>query len=303
MKTITVVGSLNLDLVIRAPRLPQPGETLLGGPFRTFPGGKGANQAVAASRLQGFDAPDVVLLGRVGADDQGAQLRRDLAAERVDLEGVLCLPGVATGAALITVDDRGENSIVIASGANARLLPEDLPEDTLEDAACLILQLELRLDTVVAAATRARQAGVPVLLNAAPARELPRTLLEQVDVLVVNRVEAAMILGVEPQADPRDLIRRLLETRVGKVVLTLGADGAWLGTRAGDLQQAALAVDSIDTVAAGDAFVGAWAVALRERMPDADALRFACAAGALATVREGAIPSLPTRSEVERKLT
>ena len=205
--------------------------------------------------------------------------------------------------ALITVDDAGENSIVVASGANASFLPDDLPADAIRQAGLIVCQLELPVATVEQAAVLANEAGVPILLNAAPACSLPRSLLARIDLLVVNQGEAALLTGRDEREPAASLASRLLETGVKAAVVTLGRHGAKLGTADGIIHQDAFAVDSIDAVAAGDAFVGALAVARLARQPDETALRFACAAGALATTRAGAIPSLPTRAEVHALLS
>ncbi|MFH0944209.1 MAG: ribokinase [Planctomycetota bacterium] len=298
MNGICVLGSLNMDLVIRAPRLPAPGETLLGGPFGTFLGGKGANQAVAAARLQSEEAPPVTLAGRVGDDAHGEELRQGLLREGLDLQYLRSIQGQVTGVALITVDDAGENSIVVASGANASFLPDDLPVGVIRQAGLIVCQLELPLPTVERAAVLANAAGVPIVLNAAPACPLPLSLLARLDLLVVNRSEAALLAGCGESEPAEELAAYLLATGAKAVVVTLGRDGALLSNGGRTIRQDAFAVNSIDAVAAGDAFVGALAVAWLERKPDPDALRFACAAGALATTRAGAIPSLPTRGEV-----
>ncbi|MFI7492845.1 ribokinase [Micromonospora echinaurantiaca] len=301
---VVVVGSTNLDLVVTAPQLPRPGETVLGENFRTVPGGKGANQAVAAARAGaacGF-------VGAVGDDEFGAQLRASLVAAGVDVRGLRTVPG-PSGVALIAVDRDAENFIVVAPGANGELT--DLDDDdraAIATADVLLLQLEVPLPTVIAAAGLARAEGTTVVLNAAPAAPLPAELLDLVDVLVVNEHEAAVVAGVFAD-EPPALLDALLEL-VPRVVLTLGARGAAYADRAGvRLEIPAPRIDAVDTTAAGDAFTGALAVGWAERggAVDADAvtaiLRWACAAGAACAQRPGASTALPERAAIEALYT
>ncbi|PWU54091.1 ribokinase [Micromonospora sp. S4605] len=301
---VVVVGSTNLDLVVTAPQLPRPGETVLGENFRTVPGGKGANQAVAAARAGaacGF-------VGAVGDDEFGAQLRASLVAAGVDVRGLRTVPG-PSGVALIAVDRDAENFIVVAPGANGELT--DLDDDdraAIATADVLLLQLEVPLPTVIAAAGLARAEGTTVVLNAAPAAPLPAELLDLVDVLVVNEHEAAVVAGVFAD-EPPALLDALLEL-VPRVVLTLGARGAAYADRGGvRLEIPAPRIDAVDTTAAGDAFTGALAVGWAERggAVDADAvtaiLRWACAAGAACAQRPGASTALPERAAIEALYT
>ncbi|MBI4879883.1 MAG: ribokinase [Planctomycetes bacterium] len=292
-----------MDLVVRARRLPRPGETLAGGPFQTFHGGKGGNQAVAAARL----GASVAMVGRVGDDAYGAELRRGLAAEGVGDAEVRPVPGCPSGVALITVDDAGENTIVVTPGANAWLLPQDLAPESgaaraIQEAAWLIAQLEVPLDTVLQAARLAHAAGTRFLLNAAPASQLPEALLSLIDVLVVNRVEAAAVLERSRVGAPSGLARALRRLGPRAAAVTLGDQGALFCDGARVLRQDAFAVETVDAVGAGDAFTAALAVALLESQAPAEALCFACAAGALATTRAGARTSLPRRAEVDALL-
>ena len=220
---ILVVGSLNMDLVLRVARLPRPGETVLGEAYETHPGGKGANQAVAAARLGGR----VRMLGRIGEDGFGRTLKASLAQEGVDVTWVQETPG-PSGAAFILVDPTGQNQIAVAPGANARLAPGDLPETAFREAEVLLLQLEIPLETVAQAVALGRKAGSRILLNAAPAQKLPPTIWQGVDLLLVNEVEAAQLAESGPPRTPEealDLARRLREL-VPQVVLTLGSQGA-----------------------------------------------------------------------------
>ncbi|SCF14253.1 ribokinase [Micromonospora viridifaciens] len=296
---IVVVGSANLDLVVTAPQLPRPGETVLGDGFRTVPGGKGANQAVAAARAGAY----CEFLGAVGTDEFGVQLRDNLVAAGIDVRGLRTVNG-PSGVALITVDHAAENCIVVAPGANASLTSlDDADRNAIAGADVLLLQLEVPLVAVTRAAERARAAGTTVVLNAAPARPLPPELLDLVDVLVVNEHEAAVVAGV--CTDESAELLDTLVTLVPQVVLTLGARGAAYADRDGArLDVPAPTIDAVDTTAAGDAFTGALAVALAERGGlTADTatpvLRWACAAGAACATRPGASTALPERTAVD----
>ncbi|WP_456476665.1 ribokinase [Oceanithermus sp.] len=290
------MGSLNMDLWLAVGRHPKPGETIIGGDLQRFPGGKGANQAVAAARL----GARVRMVGRVGADAYGTELKRVLGAEGIATAEVAEVEA-PTGVALISVSEDGQNAIIVSPGANARLQPDDLDPALFANASVTVLQLETPLETVRRAAELGRAAGARVLLNAAPARELPDELLGALDVLVVNEFEAAQVAGAaEPESPEAALaLARELARRVPVVVVTLGARGlVWAGG-AGEGHLSAFEVEPVDTTAAGDAFVGGLAAALAAGEPLEQALRFGSAAGALAATRPGAQPSLPRRAEVE----
>ena len=277
---LTVVGSINLDFVATAATLPAPGETVTGATLARHPGGKGANQALAARRL----GAAVQMIGATGKDGMADEALGLLRRDGVDLRGVATRPELATGVALIAVSAEGENQIIVAPGANAGVLPGDLP-DTLEGA--LILQLELPIPTVAAAAERAT--GF-VALNLAPAAVVPQTLLDRADLLIVNETEAAFY-GESLHQSP------------GLVAVTLGGAGARLFKDGVEIAAATPPpVAVVDTTGAGDCFVAALTVALLEGQSPADALAFACTAGALAVTRAGAQPSLPTRAEVDAAL-
>jgi len=299
---VTVVGSLNMDLVVRAPRIPRPGETIIGGEFRTVPGGKGANQAVAAARL----GAQVAMVGRVGGDAFGGLLLENLAAAGVDHTFVTRDPQAATGVALIEVDDAGQNSIVVVSGANMRLAPADVEAAAaaIGVADVLLLQLESPLETVTRAAQVAHARGVTVILNPAPARPVPDGLLGLVDVLIPNESETALLTGlpVGDQEEAQAAAAALRRMGVATVILTLGGRGALLAYEGGAELFPAFDVTPVDTTAAGDAFVGGLAVALAEGRPLQEAVRWGNAAGALATTRLGAQPSLPTRQALDDML-
>ena len=285
---VLVAGSANIDFVVRVPHNPAPGETVLGGAFTMVPGGKGANQAVAAARAGAATS----FLAAMGDDPFAAVLTRSLEDAGVTL--LQMASDQPTGAALITVSDDAENAIAVAPGANMALAPGDLPN--LADTAWLVMQLETPLATVAAYAAAARQAGTAVLLNAAPAQPLPRELLAQVDVLIANEEELAGIAAGETIA------ARLAAAGVACAVVTLGGRGCCALVDGTFHCQPAFAVTPIDTTAAGDSFCGALVAALAEGRGIDDALRFAAAAGALATTEAGAQTSIPRRPAIDALL-
>jgi ribokinase len=298
---IVVFGSLNMDLVIQAPRHPRPGETITGGPFSAIPGGKGANQAVAAARLGG----EVNMIGAVGADAFGDVLIANLQAAGVDASHV-ARSTEATGVALITVAGTGENSIVIAPGANGTVsaLTAAESEAVIASADALLLQLEVPLSAVLAAAQAASRHCVPVILNPAPARPLPAELLRRASYLIPNEHEAALLTG-QPTGSFEEIARAaaaLQQMGVGQIVVTLGERGALALTDEEPVIVPSFPVQAVDTTAAGDAFVAAFAVALTEGRSLVEAVRWGCAAGALACIVLGAQPSLPMREAVEALL-
>jgi ribokinase len=290
-----------MDLVVRVSRLPQPGETVIGGTFLRAAGGKGANQAVAAARL----GAQVRMIGRVGRDPFGRELGRLLRAEGIETRDVRTTAESATGVAAIFVDAQGRNSIAVASGPNALLRPEDVRPRRLAGFDVAVAQLECPLETVQHAFWSARLAGARTVLNAAPATRLPDALLEATDVLIVNEVELATLLSRDaiPPGDEAEAARTLRAFSEQVVVVTLGERGALAVADEAVVQQPSFAVEVVDTTAAGDAFVAAFARAYWPRQNLAAALRFACAAGALATTRPGAQPSLPSAAEVEALLS
>lgn len=297
MSHIVVVGSLNMDLVAHAPRHPQPGETILGGDFATFPGGKGANQAVAAARL----GASVKMIGRVGADSFGQALLQTLAQDTVDTTYVRRDSKLSTGVALIVVNADGQNTIVVAGGANAMLTPDDVSaaESAFEGSAVVLLQLESPLPAVERAIELAKEHGAKVILNPAPAQMLEATLLARVDYLIPNQTELALLTGLD---SVESAANRLRSIGVRNVIVTLGGDGVFAVNDEGETRLAAHRVNVVDTTAAGDAFVGGFAVALAEGRTFRQALAWGNAAGALAVTRAGAQPSLPVRGEVEKLL-
>jgi ribokinase len=290
---VVVVGSLNLDLVVRVARLPGPGETVLGGDVFRNPGGKGANQAVAAARL----GRRVAMVGRVGDDDAGRQLLASLEAGAVDTSQVRALPGVSSGTALITVSDDGENQIVVSPGANARLAPGDVAAAlaALEAAAVTLLQLEVPLETVAAAA---RAATGTVVLTPAPVQALANELLDQVDVLVPNRVELGQLAGGPAPESVEQAVELAGRLAARAVVVTLGADGALVVEGGQASHVPAVPVAAVDTTAAGDAFCGGLADALADGATLRDATRRAVRVAAAACLRPGAQASLPTPADL-----
>ncbi|GAA1764269.1 ribokinase [Streptomonospora arabica] len=292
---IAVFGSVNTDLVAYVEAAPGRGETVTGTSFAQVPGGKGANQAVAAARA----GADTAFLGAVGDDAFGTQLRTNLVECGVEVSRLRTVAG-ASGVAHIVVEADGANSIIVVPGANGEvtgLLDGDAA--LIEGSAALLLQLELPMEGVVAAARAGRAAGVPTVLTPAPARELPAELLEAVDLLVPNQHEAAAITG---ETDPREALAALLRT-VPEAIITLGEDGSLYGARGEEpVHVPARRVVPVDTTAAGDTFCGAFAVARAEGRGPEDALRFAAAAAALSVQRHGAAPSMPERAEIEELL-
>ena len=290
---LTVVGSINLDLVASAPSLPEAGETVTGATLARHPGGKGANQAIACARAGGADTRMLLALG---SDAYALPVEASLREAGVALH-VLRSADQPTGTAFIGLADDAENAIIVAPGANAALRAEDLP--SLDRVSHLLLQLETPLATVAAFARQARAAGVRVVLNAAPAQSLPADLLGNIDLLIVNEAELGVVAG-DPGADGcDDLAARLARVAVPTVIVTLGALGCVARTGAAMLHQPGFAVAPLDTTAAGDTFCGALVAAISQGDALAQALRRACAAAALACTRMGAQPSIPLRAEVD----
>ena len=316
MPDILVVGSLNTDLVVRAPRFPQPGETISGEDLQVIPGGKGANQAVAAARL----GASVSMLGRVGKDNFGDFLLDNLNQNHVDTT-LVQRDDASTGTAIIIVDSNGQNSIVLSAGANGRVAAADLT--SFPDHKLLLLQLEIPLETVLFAAKRAHESGLRVILNPAPAKLIPAELIALADFIIPNETELSLLTGL-PVNDPNSTdtteqaARALLRSGAQNVIVTLGSKGALIVTSAyaQAIQVDTYPVDVVDTTAAGDAFIGGFAAKLLESdsllsnmqedtpmgtraLALQRAVRYGCACGALATTKFGAQPSLPTKAEVE----
>jgi len=301
-KNIVVVGSSNTDMIIKLDRIPKPGETIIGGEFVTAAGGKGANQAVGAARAGGA----VAFVARVGQDMFGERAIAGFVKDGINVDCVFKDKASPSGVALIFVAKDGENSIAVASGANARLAPADVKKarQALAAASVLVMQLETPLATVQAAAELAAALGVPVILNPAPARPLPDELLKRVSLLTPNESEAELLTGVKVDSDEAaaKAAQALLAKGVQTVIITLGARGAFAATAAGSQVVPGFKVTPVDTTAAGDVFNGALAVALAEGRPLMEAVRFANAAAALSVTKMGAQPSAPRRKDIERML-
>lgn len=296
---VVVVGSLNMDLIVRMPRFPVAGETLAGHGFATAAGGKGANQAVAAARL----GATVAMVGCLGDDANGAALRAGLVAEGIDCSGVATAPGVATGIATILVDDAGQNAIVIAAGSNGEMTAERLADhDGLLAAADIVIaQLEVPTATVEATLLHAHELGRTVILNPAPAvGPLPESWYSLIDYLIPNESEAALLTGIAVDSPESALqaAQKLLASGARRVLITLGSQGVFYADGERHLHLPVDPVVAVDTTAAGDTFVGGFAAGLAEGLPLESAIRLGQQAAALAVTRPGAQPSIPHRHEL-----
>jgi ribokinase len=302
-KTIAVTGSLNMDFVVQVDRLPAPGETALGRNFRMIPGGKGANQACAAGKLARHS--QVRMVGRVGRDPFADHLKASLSAAGVDVSTVCATTDQATGIAEIWVEKSGQNSIVVAGGANAELSPADVESfhGVYENAAVALFQLETPLETVEAALCLSRAAGALTVLDPAPAQALPASILKLVDVLTPNESEACILLGRPPArvgfAEAREIAQALIALGPRAVIVKLGEQGCLYWDGATEIASPGFRVAPVDTTAAGDTFNAALGVALCEGQPMEQALRFANAAAAISVTRLGAQSSAPARDEVD----
>ena len=308
-RDVLVIGSLNADLVVRAPHFPLPGETISGDDLHIIPGGKGANQAVAAAR----QGASVAMLGRVGKDSFGPFLLENLKSDSVDISNVHS-DDSATGTAIIVVDASGQNSIVLSAGANGKVTPKDIEALNIE-AKVLLLQLEIPLETVIHAAKWGKQKGMTVILNPAPARELPDELIANVDYILPNETELSLLTGVPVTniTSTEKAAQVLLARGAKNVIVTLGSKGALLVSSHQTTQVESYKVDVVDTTAAGDAFIGGFASKILESdnllsnmqeqalaLQIIKAVKYANACGALAATKFGAQPSLPTKEDVER---
>jgi ribokinase len=297
---IVVVGSSNMDLVVKARRIPATGETILGGDFIMVPGGKGANQAVAAAKL----GAEVYFAAKLGEDMFGKQSLNNLKKEGVKTKYVTCTEQAPSGVALIMVDEQGNNLIVVAPGANQKLSAEDIrkAESCIASSGALVVQLEVPLSTVEFAAGLAYSHGVPVVLDPAPAQKLSPELLKIVDVLKPNETEAQILTGVEvtDKDSAREAAERLLECGVKTVILTMGAKGFLMAGGNGMEFVAGIKVNAVDATAAGDAFTGSLAVKMAEGKTLREAALFANYVAALSVTKMGAQPSMPTLQEVKR---
>ncbi|MEZ5072191.1 MAG: ribokinase [Bacteroidales bacterium] len=303
-KHILVVGSSNTDLIVQVPTLPRPGETVLGGTFATFPGGKGANQAVAAARAGG----EVVFIASVGGDAYGKEAVRIYEAETIQTGHIKVCREKPSGVATITIAANGENAIAVAPGANADLLPADLDRawEAFSAASTLLIQLETPLETVQKAVDMCKGRNIRVILNPAPGRDLPDSLLAGVQVITPNQTEAEVLTGIRvvDEESARQAATALHRKEIGTVILTLGDQGAFVSDRWSGIQRLVpgFRVDPVDTTAAGDTFNGQLAVALAEGKPMDAAVRLAHAAAALSVQKLGAQSSIPHRRDTERFL-
>ena len=300
--SIVVIGSSNTDMVLKMKTIPRLGETIIGGEFFSAQGGKGANQAVAAARCGG----KVSFIAKVGSDSFGDNAIKEYSAHGIDVKNIIRDQNTASGIALIFVDDKGENTIGVASGANARLLPHDIHclDEVISNASVLLMQLEIPLETIIAAAEIAHKKNIRIILNPAPSQHLPDHLLSKISIITPNETEAEQLTGI-PVLNTEDALNageRLLKKGVECVIVTLGAKGAIVVTNEFFEVISSFKVNAVDTTAAGDTFNGALAVELANGNNIRDAVRFANAAAALSVTRNGAQTSIPSRNEVEQLL-
>lgn len=302
MNQLVVLGSVNADHVLQIPTFPRPGETLHGRNYQVIPGGKGANQAVAAARLKA----DVGFIACVGDDAFGIESCERFKRDGMDIRGVKVQADCPTGIAMIQVSDRGENSICLSAEANDRLTAEAIEDDlpSIRAASYLLMQLETPIDGIIKAAQVAKQAKTKVVLNPAPARELPSSLLSCVDVITPNETEAQVLTGitVTDDATAQQAATVLHQQGIEIVIITLGAKGVWLSEHGRGQLIPGFRVSATDTTAAGDTFNGAFVTGLLENMPLESAIKFAHAAAAISVTRFGAQTSIPTRQEVDEFL-
>ena len=299
MSDVVVLGSLNMDLIVRSEHMPRPGETVHGEQFMTIPGGKGANQAAAAARL----GASVEMIGRVGVDDFGLAILDNMRAQGVGVSHILSDPTAPSGIAMIIIDAQGENSIVVASGANSRVTMDDVraARDLLAQARYLVMQFELPLPVVRGALAMAQELDLPVILNPAPAYAVEDAFLQGVHYLVANEIEAQLFTGVEVSGleAAQRAGQALLKRGIPVTIITLGAQGALLVTKERTVHVPARQVHVVDTTAAGDAFLGGLVAALLKRFDLVEAVRYATCAGTLATTVLGAQTSLPSADQVQ----
>ncbi len=305
---ITIVGSLNADLVVAVRRFPGPGETVTGHDFAVFPGGKGANQAFAAGRLAAGEMP-VRMIGQVGGDTYGEWLRQNLFGAGVDVTAVRIDPGAPTGLAMVAIDTAAQNQIIVVPGANGVFNPGALTaaHHAVAGAAVVLLQLEIPLPTVQTAARIAREGGALVVLDPAPARAIPEVLLRSINYLTPNESELSVLTGGAPVPSLRrgeavTRARQLIARGATKVIVKMGRQGALLVTETSEHLQPAFPVEAVDTTAAGDAFNAGFAVALARGAGYVECLRYASATAAVSVTRVGAQPSMPSRADVETLL-
>ncbi|MGQ7744556.1 ribokinase [Pectobacterium brasiliense] len=301
MKTgkLVVLGSINADHILNLEQFPRPGETVIGEQYSVAFGGKGANQAVAAGR----SGADIAFIACVGEDDIGTRICQQLSKDNIDVSAVEAISGETTGVALIFVNADAENMIAINAGANAAVTPDYLHryQQHIIDASALLMQLESPLETVIAAAKLAHENQTKVILNPAPARELPDELLSLVNMITPNETEAQFLTGitVETEDDAARAAQVLHDKGIETVLITLGSRGVWLSENGQGQRIPGYRVKAVDTIAAGDTFNGALVTALQENKPMSSAVKFAHAAAAIAVTRRGAQPSVPWREEID----
>ncbi|MEE4286348.1 MAG: ribokinase [Mariniphaga sp.] len=299
---IVVIGSSNVDLIMKMDRLPDKGETITDADFFQVYGGKGANQAVAAARAGG----DVAFVNCVGEDAYTPQMIQNYEDDGIDTQFVFHESGIPSGHALVMIGSEGNNYLSVAPGANYRLTPEKIDEamPVIDEAAIIVLQYEIPVDTIKYIIDIANKKSITVLWNFAPAREFDLSYIPKVNILVLNEVEAGYLaqMPVENEIDAEKAAAKLLDQGVGKVIITLGAKGAFVVTKDEKVSVPAFKVDAVDTTAAGDTFCGAYAVASVEGKSPKESLRFASAAAALSVTRMGAQPSIPCRKEIDEIL-
>ncbi|ODS04245.1 ribokinase [Vibrio scophthalmi] len=299
MNKLVVLGSVNADHVLQVPSFPRPGETLHGRNYQVIPGGKGANQAVAAARLNA----DIGFIACVGDDSFGINIRESFRLDGINIKGIKMQPNCPTGIAMIQVSDSGENSICLSAEANDYLTADAIEDDlvTIANAQYLLMQLETPLEGIERAAQVAKENHTQVILNPAPARELPDALLQNVDVITPNETEAEVLTGITVQCDTsaQQAADALHQKGIATVMITLGAKGVWLSQHGVGQLIEGFKVQATDTTAAGDTFNGAFVTGLLEEMSIESAIKFAHAAAAISVTRFGAQTSIPHREEVE----
>jgi len=303
MNKIVVIGSSNVDLIMKMERLPGKGETVTDAEFRQVYGGKGANQAVAAARAGG----NVAFVSCVGEDAYTPQMIQNYKNENIDTRFVFKEPGIASGYALIMIGGDGDNCISVAPGANYKLTPQKIDEalPVFGEAAMIVMQYEIPEETIQYVIDVANRKKIPVLWNCAPARAFDLSYIPKINILVLNEVEAGFLaqMEVKNENDAAIAAEKLIHKGVEKVIITLGSKGAFVITKDEKVKVSAFKVDAVDTTAAGDTFCGSFAVALTEGKPLKDSLRFASAAAAISVTKMGAQPSAPTRKEIDKFLT
>ncbi len=301
-KKIVVIGSSNVDLIMKMDHLPEKGETVTDAEFFQVYGGKGANQAVAAARAGG----NVAFISAVGEDAYTPQMVKNYKIDGIDTRFVFEEAGMTSGHALIMIGDQGDNYLSVAPGANYRLTPERIDEalPLIEEAGIIVMQYEIPEDTIKHVIDLANARNIPVLMNFAPARNFDFSYIPKVDILVLNEVEAGFLaqMKVENEQDAEKAAEKLVKQGVEKVIITLGSQGAFVVTKNEKVSVPAFKVDAVDTTAAGDTFCGAYAVANVEGKSPEEALRFASAAAAISVTRMGAQPSAPSRLEIDEFL-